>query len=182
MAGGKKDSAAEKAAKRLAEDETYMRQALREAQAAFDAGETPVGCVIVRETDGGRAVIASAHNTRETDKRASAHAEHDAIESACLSLGGWRLTGCTLYVTLEPCPMCAGLISAARVERVVYGAKDPKAGAYGSVLNMRSYPIYKPQVSAGVLENDCSGILRRFFFEMRTKKQKKNDPDDQKGE
>ncbi len=169
----RKKAAAERAAARLAEDEGFMREALKEAQAAFDEGEAPVGCVIVREKDGRREMIASAHNTRERDKRASAHAEHDAIDTACRALGGWRLTGCTLYVTLEPCPMCAGLISSARIERVVYGAKDPKAGAYRSVMNMLEYPLFRPKVTGGVLEDECGDMLRRFFSVMRIKDKEK---------
>ena len=169
----KKRTASDKAELILAEDERYMRMALEEAAAAADIGETPVGCVIVREEGDKRRVIASAHNTRESEKRASAHAEHDAIDAACKALRGWRLTGCTLYVTLEPCPMCAGLISAARIERIVYGAEDPKAGAYKSVMNMRNYPIFKPEVTGGILKDECGKILKDFFADMRNKEKTK---------
>lgn len=141
-------------------DEEYMNLALALAKEAADAGEVPVGCVIVR----GGEVIAEGRNRRETDKHALAHAEIEAIDGACRALGGWRLTGCTLYVTLEPCPMCAGAIVNARIPRVVYGAKDARAGAMGSVLNMESYPLnHKADVTAGVCADACAEILRDFF-------------------
>lgn len=158
--------------KRTGTDIRFMREAIAEARIAAGCGEVPVGCVITRETDGEEKIISRAHNVRETVKRASAHAEHDAIEAAGRTLGGWRLNGCTLYVTLEPCPMCAGLISAARISRVVYGAKDPAAGAYGSVMDMRNYPIFKPEVTGGVLAQECGDMMRSFFAEMREKKKR----------
>lgn len=141
-------------------DEEYMRLALSLAKEAAEAGEVPVGCVIVR----GGEIIAQGRNRRETDRHALAHAEIEAIDGACRALGGWRLTGCTLYVTLEPCPMCAGAIVNARVPRVVYGTKDARAGAMGSVLNMSGYPLnHKADVTAGVCADACAEILREFF-------------------
>ncbi len=141
-------------------DEEYMDLALALAREAAEAGEVPVGCVIVR--DG--CVIGQGRNRREADRHALAHAEIEAIDTACRALGGWRLTGCTLYVTLEPCPMCAGAIVNARIPRVVYGTKDARAGAMGSVLNVGSYPLnHKADVTAGVRADACAEILRGFF-------------------
>ncbi|MFY9382279.1 MAG: tRNA adenosine(34) deaminase TadA [Eubacteriales bacterium] len=145
-------------------DEIFMRAAISEAVAALDEGEVPIGCVIVRDGK----IIAAAHNKREKEKNALYHAEILAIDKACHALGGWRLPGCTLYVTLEPCPMCAGAIVSARIERVVYGAKDPKAGAFGSVLNLNSYPLnHKPEIISGVLKRDCADMLSQFFAKKR---------------
>ena len=140
-------------------DEFFMRKALEEAKEAFSEDEVPVGAVIVRNGE----IIASAHNTRESDKNALHHAEVKAIDEACKALGGWRLVGCTLYVTLEPCPMCAGAIINARVERVVYGAYDKKAGSFGTMLDLTDYPFYKPEIEGGVLSDECSAILSDFF-------------------
>ena len=137
-----------------------MREALREADAAAEAGEVPVGCVVVYDGE----IISRGRNTREGEKNALCHAEISAIDGACRARGGWRLFGCTLYVTLEPCPMCAGAIINARFDRVVYGAKDASMGAFGSVLNMCSYPLGgKPEITSGVLADECSDRLRRFF-------------------
>lgn len=148
----------------LKTDEFFMRAAIKEAVAAFDEGETPIGCVIVRDGE----IIAAAHNKREKEKNALYHAEVLAIDKACRALGGWRLPGCTLYVTLEPCPMCAGAIVSARIERVVFGAKDPKAGAFGSVLNLNSYPLnHKPEIISGVLNRECADMLSQFFIKKR---------------
>ena len=144
-------------------DELYMREALAEAEKARDEDEVPVGAVIVQN---GR-VIARAYNTREYGKNALYHAEIKAIDEACRVLGGWRLVGCTMYVTLEPCPMCAGAIINARIERVVYGAPDHKAGAFGTMLNLTDYPLFKPQITNGVLENECASILTNFFKQKR---------------
>ena len=144
-------------------DELYMREALAEAEKARDEDEVPVGAVIVQN---GR-VIARAYNTREYGKNALYHAEIKAIDEACRVLGGWRLVGCTMYVTLEPCPMCAGAIINARIERVVYGAPDHKAGAFGTMLNLTDYPLFKPQITNGVLENKCASILTNFFKQKR---------------
>ena len=141
------------------QDDFFMRRALDEAKNAFYEDEVPVGAVIVRNGE----IIASAHNTRESDKNALNHAEIKAIDEACKALGGWRLVGCTLYVTLEPCPMCAGAIINSRVERVVYGAHDKKVGSFGTMLDLTDYPLYKPEVEGGVLSDECSAILSDFF-------------------
>ena len=144
-------------------DEIFMRQALLEAEKAREEDEVPVGAVIVRDGQ----VIASAYNTREYGKNALYHAEIKAIDKACKALGGWRLVGCTMYVTLEPCPMCAGAIVNARVERVVFGAPDHKAGAFGTMLNLTDYPLFKPRITGGVLAEECAKILTDFFKEKR---------------
>lgn len=144
-------------------DEIFMRMALDEAQKARAEDEVPVGAVIVR----GGEVIASAYNTREYGKNALYHAEIKAIDQACKRLGGWRLVGCTMYVTLEPCPMCAGAIVNSRIEKVVYGAPDHKAGAFGTMLNLTDYPLFKPQIIGGVLAEECASILTSFFKEKR---------------
>ena len=147
-------------------EEMFMRRALELAAEAAEAGEVPVGCVIVRDGK----ILSEGRNRRETDRNALAHAEIEAIEGACRALGGWRLTGCTLYVTLEPCPMCAGAIINARIPRVVYGAKDARAGAMGSLINVNSYPLnHHAQVENGVLADECAGILREFFSSRRRK-------------
>ena len=141
-------------------DREYMAQALALAKEAAEEGEVPVGCVIVR----GGTVIGVGRNRREGIKNALAHAEIEAIDQACRALGGWRLTGCTLYVTLEPCPMCAGAIVNARIPRVVFGAKDARAGAMGSLINVNSYPLnHHAAVESGVMEGECVTILREFF-------------------
>ena len=145
-------------------DELYMRQALKLAEEAAAAGEVPVGCVIV--CDG--KIVGSGRNRREQDKTALAHAEIEAIKEACESLGGWRLWQCTLYVTLEPCPMCAGAIVNARIPRVVYGASDKKCGACGSVCNLFTMDFnHHPTVEAGILEEECAGLLTDFFQNLR---------------
>lgn len=149
-----------------AADERYMRMALEEATRAAEMGEVPVGAVIVR----GGEVIATAGNRRENDRRATAHAELLAIEAACEKAGSWRLHDCVLYVTLEPCPMCAGAIVNARVGRVVFGCKDARAGAMGSVLNLPSYPLnHRPLLTVGVCEEECRAVLRKFFEARRNK-------------
>ena len=148
----------------LVQDEEYMRRALRLAEQAAEIGEVPVGAVVVR----GGEVIGAAGNRRECDHRATAHAELLAIEQACEALGSWRLQDCTLYVTLEPCPMCAGAIVNARVGRVVFGCKDARAGAMGSVLNLPSYPLnHRPQCTYGVCEQECRAVLQAFFAARR---------------
>ena len=145
-------------------DAEYMARALELAREAAAAGEVPVGCVIVR--DG--AILAEGRNRREADKNALAHAELEAIDKACRTLGGWRLSGCTLYATLEPCPMCAGAIVNARVPRVVYGAKDARAGAMGSLINISSYPLnHHAEVVSGVCAPECAAVLREFFAARR---------------
>ena len=141
-----------------------MKLALAEAQKAAKAEETPIGAVVVA---GGR-VIAAAHNTREHSHDITAHAELIAVRAAAKSRGDWRLNDCTVYVTLEPCPMCAGALLASRVSRVVYGAKDPAAGAMGTVINLPRYPLgSSPAVTAGVLEEECRTVLQDFFKNCR---------------
>jgi len=149
---------------RRPEDEAYMKLALEQAALAAHLGEVPVGAVIVK----GGQVIAAAHNLREQNRMATAHAELLAIEEACRQLNSWRLTDCTLYVTLEPCPMCAGAIVNSRLTRVVYGAADPQAGCCGSVANFFHMPFnHAPVLTAGVLEQDCAALLKAFFEERR---------------
>ena len=149
------------------DDEFYMQAALEEARIAESLGEVPIGAVVV--WDG--AIVARAHNTRETEKNALGHAECTAIDRACKALGGWRLHRATLYVTLEPCPMCAGAIINARVARVVYGAKDARAGAFGSVLQMKNYPLnHKPELCGGVCEEECRELMTAFFESIRQKR------------
>ena len=151
----------------LPDDETYMRLAIAQAKEAEAEGEVPIGAVIVRNG----AVIAAGRNRRELGKNALYHAELEAIHNACASLGGWRLPGCTLYVTLEPCPMCAGAIINARIPRVVYGAADPKAGSVHSVAELFALPYnHRPAVTAGVLEGECAALLSDFFSGLRKKR------------
>jgi tRNA(adenine34) deaminase len=147
--------------------ESYMRLALREAQAALEAGEVPIGAVVVHD---GR-LIASAHNQREQLRDPTAHAEMIAITQAAEAIGNWRLEACTLYVTLEPCPMCAGAAVLARLPRVVYGAADPKAGAVTTLFRLLDDPRlnHRAEVIAGVLAEPCGEILSRFFQEKRNK-------------
>jgi len=141
-----------------------MKLALAEAQKAAKAEETPIGAVVVVD---GR-VIAAAHNTREHSHDITAHAELLAVRAAAKEKGDWRLNDCTVYVTLEPCPMCAGALLASRVSRVVYGAKDPAAGAMGTVINLPRYPLgSSPAVTAGVLEEECRTVLQDFFKNCR---------------
>lgn len=146
------------------DQEGFMNLALSLARSAAEAGDVPVGAVIVK--DG--VVVASARNEREVGKDATAHAELIAIRRACEKLGTWRLSGCDLYVTLEPCPMCAGAIVNARVSRVFYGAKDARGGALGSVMDLRAYPLFsKPVVESGLCEDACREVLQTFFKEKR---------------
>jgi len=144
-----------------------MRQALLEAQKAFCMGEVPIGAVIVKNGE----VIARGHNLRETEKDPTLHAEMVAIREAARRLGGWRLTGCELYVTIEPCPMCAGAIIQARIQRVVFGALDSKAGCSGSLYNLLQDPRFNHQaeVVGGVMEEECRRIMQEFFREKRGK-------------
>ena len=147
--------------------EAFMAIALEEARAAAQAGDVPVGAVIVRDGQ----VIARGRNLREVEKNALCHAETVAIPRACQALGGWRLPGCSLYVTLEPCPMCAGAIINARVEQVIFGASDPKAGCCGSVVDLFSLPFnHHPQVIGGILHQECAGLLKDFFAQRRRPK------------
>ena len=148
-------------------DEKFMRLALEQAHLAYKMGEVPVGAVVVRNGE----VVGTGYNRRETDKNAVAHAELLAIDDACKRLGGWRLWECELYVTLEPCPMCAGAIINSRIKRLIYGASDKKAGSVESVVRMFDLPYnHKPPYTAGVLEEECSQILKSFFKEMRSRK------------
>ena len=156
------------------EREEYMRAALALAHAAAADGEVPVGCVIA---DAEGRIIGRGRNRRERTHRADAHAEMEAIAEACRALGTWRLDGCTLYVTLEPCPMCAGAIINARIPVVVYGAKDPKAGSVGSITDLFSMPYnHHPQVISGVMETECAGLLRDFFRSLRIRKKSGETP------
>lgn len=145
-------------------DERFMDEALKLAREAFDAGEVPVGCVITR----GETIVGRGRNRREAGKNALCHAELEAINEACKTLGGWRLWECTLYVTLEPCPMCAGAIVNARIPRVVYGAGDPKCGAVRSRCALFDMGFnHRPQVEAGVREAECGALLTEFFRNLR---------------
>ena len=141
-----------------------MKKAILRAKKAYAEGEVPIGCVIV--CDG--KIISSGRNRRETKKNALLHAEISAISAACEKLGAWRLCDCELYVTLEPCPMCAGAVINSRIKRVIFGAFDPKAGAYGSVINLNEYPFnHKCAVTSGVLKEECAGLLSDFFRTLR---------------
>ena len=145
-------------------DNTYMLEALALAKEAAAEGEVPVGCVIVR---GGK-IVGRGRNRRETDKNALAHAEIEAINDACRNLGGWRLWDCTLYVTLEPCAMCAGAILNARLQRVVFGASDKKYGAVRSVCSLFSMDFnHHPEVESGVMEEESAELLQTFFQNLR---------------
>ena len=147
------------------DDAQFMREALKEARAAAEAEEVPVGAVVVRQ---GR-VLGRGHNQRQRLADPTAHAEMIAITAAAASLGDWRLTGCTLYVTLEPCPMCAGAIVLARLNRLVFGVEDPKAGACGSLYSIPSDSRFNHQVATahGVLADECAGLLHEFFQRQR---------------
>ena len=146
-------------------DADFMREALNEAGLAAAAGEMPVGCVIVRDGE----IIARAHNECESARDATAHAELLAIRRACRALGDWRLTGCTLYVTLEPCPMCAGAVMRARLDRLVYGAADPGQGCAGSLYRIPEDPAFPHfcVCDGGVMADECETLLRTFFARMR---------------
>ena len=147
------------------EDGVFMDAALELAREAAAEGEVPVGCVIVR----GNEIVGRGRNRREKDRTALGHGEIEAISEACRNLGGWRLWECTLYVTLEPCPMCAGAIINARIPRVVYGASDAKSGACGSVCDLFSMEFnHHPKVEKGIREEECSELLQTFFQNLRT--------------
>ncbi|MGI6424008.1 MAG: tRNA adenosine(34) deaminase TadA [Tepidanaerobacteraceae bacterium] len=149
------------------DDIFFMRQALEEARKAMEVDEVPIGTVIVKDNK----VIARAHNLRETLQDATAHAELLAIRKACEVLGTWRLVDCSFYVTLEPCPMCAGAIILSRVDKVVFGAKDPKGGACGSLINLPADDRFnhRPELVGGVLADECGNILKEFFQGKRKK-------------
>lgn len=146
-----------------------MKEALACAGKAARRNEVPIGCVIVKDGK----ILARGRNKREGKKNAVCHAEIMALSAACKKLRAWRLCGCQLYVTLEPCPMCAGAILNARVDRVVFGAPDPKAGAFGTVLNLNEYPLnHTCALTAGVLAKECGDILSDFFRRLRVEKSK----------
>lgn len=147
-----------------------MKEALNEANKAYDINEVPIGAVIVRNGE----IVGRGYNQKETLKDATLHAEISAIKDACKNLGGWRLPGCTMYVTLEPCSMCAGALVNARIERLVIGTNDLKTGACGSVLNIVQTEKLNHQINVqfGVLEEDCSNILKLFFTNLRNSKKK----------
>ena len=155
----------------MTSDESFMKQAVKQAKKAYDKLETPIGCVIVREDK----IIARGYNRRNTDKNTLSHAELIAIKKASKKLGDWRLEGCTMYVTLEPCQMCAGAIVQARVTEVVIGSMNPKAGCAGSVLNLLEMKEFNHQVIVrkDVLRETCSDMLSSFFRELREKKKQK---------
>lgn len=149
----------------------FMQQAIEEARKAQVIGEVPIGAIIVKDGQ----IIARAHNLRETDQLSTAHAELLAIHQANKAVGSWRLEECTLYVTLEPCPMCAGAIVQSRIPTVVYGAKDPKGGCCGTIYNLLEEVKFNHQckVISGVLEEECGQLLTQFFKELRQKKKQK---------
>lgn len=152
------------------EDEKFMQEAIKEALKAKALNEVPIGAVIVHNGE----VIARGHNLRETTQETLSHAELIAIEEANEKIGSWRLEDCTLYVTLEPCPMCAGAIIQARIKRVVYGTPDPKAGCAGTLFNLLEEPRFNHQVElkSGVLKEKCSNLLKDFFKTLRERKSK----------
>ena len=152
----------------MTEEEKYMKEALRQAKKAEKLGEVPIGCVIVKDGK----IIARGYNRRNTDKNTLAHAELQAIRKASKAVGDWRLEECTMYITLEPCQMCAGAMMQARLTEAVIGCMNPKAGCAGSVLNILEMDGFnhKVQVTRGVLEEECSQMMSQFFRELREKK------------
>ena len=152
----------------MTSDESFMKQAVKQAKKAYDKLETPIGCVIVHEDK----IIARGYNKRNIKKNTLAHAEILAINKESKVLGDWRLEDCTMYVTLEPCPMCAGAIVQARIPRVVIGSMNPKAGCAGSVLNLLQQDglNHQVEITKGVLAEECSGLMTSFFRELRKKK------------
>ncbi len=151
----------------MTEQEKFMKAAWKLAQQAAEEGEVPVGCVVV--CDG--KIVGRGRNRRETKKTALGHAELEAIQKACKKLGGWRLHRCDLYVTLEPCPMCAGAIINARIKTVYYGASDQKAGSCGSLTNLFELPYnHKPELVSGLMEQECVDELQKFFKALRARK------------
>ncbi|MDE7057531.1 MAG: tRNA adenosine(34) deaminase TadA [Lachnospiraceae bacterium] len=152
----------------LTEDETYMREAIRQAKKAWKLQEVPIGCVIVKDGK----ILARGYNRRNTDKNTLAHAELLAIRRASRAVGDWRLEECTMYITLEPCQMCAGAIVQARIPRVVIGSRNPKAGCAGSILNLLQVPAFNHQVelTEHILEEECSALLKNFFKELRERR------------
>ena len=152
-------------------DEKYMKEAIRQAKKAYAIEEVPIGCVIVYEDK----IIARGYNRRNTDKNTLAHAEITAIKKASKKIGDWRLEGCTMYVTLEPCQMCAGALVQSRIDRVVIGSMNPKAGCAGSVLNLLQMAQFNHQVDVvrGVCKEECSSMLSNFFAELREQKKQR---------
>ncbi len=156
-------------ANKIDNDRIFMRSAIELAKRSADEGEVPVGAVIVRNGK----IVATGRNRRENDKNATVHAELQAIDRACSVLGGWRLWECELYVTMEPCPMCAGAIINSRIKRVVFGAYDQKAGSCGSVINLFDLPYnHKPELVGGFMRDECSAVLTGFFKDLREKKKR----------
>lgn len=152
-------------------DEKFMLEAMELAKKSAFEGEVPVGAVVVKDGE----IVGTGRNRRELGKNALYHAELEAIDNACKKLGGWRLWQCDLYVTLEPCPMCAGAIINSRIKRVVFGASDGKAGSFGSVVDFNEIPYnHKPEVVGGVMGDECSSLLTEFFSNLRQKKQNKD--------
>ncbi|MFX3634494.1 MAG: tRNA adenosine(34) deaminase TadA [Candidatus Pristimantibacillus sp.] len=147
------------------EDQAWMYKALEEAKKAELIGEVPIGAIIVKDGE----VIGTGYNLRETKHDPTAHAEMVAIREACDRIGAWRLLECTLYVTLEPCPMCAGAIVQSRIQRVVYGTRDPKAGCAGTLMNLLQEPRFnhETELTEGVLQSECATILTQFFRKLR---------------
>lgn len=154
--------------RKLTPDEKYMRAALREAKKAYALGEVPIGCVLVADNK----IIARGYNRRKTDYNTLSHAELNAIRKAGKKTGDWRLEQCTMYVTLEPCQMCAGAIVQARIPKVYIGTMNPKAGCAGSLLNLLQFPAFNHQVEikSGILQEECAALISGFFKEMRQKK------------
>ena len=154
-------------------DEKYMKEAIRQAKKAAAIGEVPIGCIIVYEDK----IIGRGYNRRMVDHTVLAHAEILAMKKACKKMGDWRLEGCTMYITLEPCPMCAGAIVQARIPRVVVGSMNPKAGCAGSVMNLLQEPGFNHQVETeiGVLGDECSAMLKTFFKELRLKEKRRKE-------
>ena len=152
----------------MIDDNFFMKEAIELAKAAQIENEVPIGAVIVKDGK----IIARAHNLRETNQSATAHAEILAIQKACEKLGTWRLEGTSLYVTLEPCPMCAGAILMSRIDRVIYGASDPKAGCAGTFMNLLDDPRFNHQceVVSGICETECGQLLTTFFRDLRKRK------------
>lgn len=149
----------------MIESEKYMKEALLEAKKAFSAGEVPIGAVMVRDGE----IIARGHNLRNTAKNPLRHAEMDVINEGATVVGDWRLEDCTLYVTVEPCPMCAGAIVQARIPKVVFGTRNSKAGCGGSILNLLNEPRFNHQVEVeeGILQEECSQLMKLFFKRFR---------------
>ncbi len=158
----------------LSNDEKYMKEAIKQAKKAYDLDEVPIGCVIVYNDK----IIARGYNRRNTDKTTLSHAEMISINKAAKKLGDWRLEGCTIYITLEPCQMCAGALVQARIDRAVVGSMNPKAGCAGSVINLLQMREFNHQVvfEKGILEEECTNLLQKYFKELRERKkqQKKN--------